>query len=35
MRREAETKILEGLVTVNGKPAEIGQDVNPNGQSLG
>ena len=28
-RREAETKILEGLVTVNGKPAEIGQDVNP------
>lgn len=28
-RREAERKILEGDVEVNGVPAEIGQDVNP------
>jgi len=28
-RREAERKILDGLVTVNKKPAEIGQDINP------
>lgn len=28
-RREAERKILEGDVEVNGIPAEIGQDVNP------
>lgn len=28
-RREAERKIEEGLVFVNGVPAEIGQDVNP------
>lgn len=28
-RREAEKKILEGAVYVNGNMAEIGQDVNP------
>lgn len=28
-RREAERKIVEGLVFVNGEPAQIGQDINP------